>query len=269
MKKTVKILAILLIAAGVLCGGIALWKYCSEQNAGKEYDTLREEAVKAELSEPEPSEVSEPEPVCEIAEPEPEPAECPIDFVMLQEENPDIYAWIQVPGTRIDYPILCREGDGEYYLDHSYTGKKKKEGAIFTEDLNSRDFTDPNTVIYGHNMKNGSMFKDLHQYRDRKFFEEHPDVIIYTPEKMLQYQVFAAYVYDDRHILKNFDFSDPNVLGTYTEKILDRSRNMSDNIDNNVVLTAESRLITLSTCTGNAAKRYLVQAVLTDSRPVK
>lgn len=266
MRKIVKCLAVLLILAGIGCGIVAFLQYREQQNAGAEYEALREQVV-----EPEPQKEEEEEPLQEEQESSAieEAVECPVDFAKLKEENPDIYAWIQIPGTCIDYPVLCRQGDNGYYLTHTYTGKKKIEGAIFTEDLNSQDFTDPNTVIYGHNMKNGSMFRELHEYKDKVFFEENPDVIIYTPEKMLQYHIFAAYTYDDRHILKSFDFSDPDIFSTYLQKVLDRSKNMSDNVDSNVVLSEESKLITLSTCTGSPDKRYLVQAVLTDTKPIK
>ena len=251
MKRLIKILAVLLILAGISCGVVAFLHFREEQNAGEEYEVLREQVVDSVIPEEE------------------EGVECPIDFSALQEENPDIYAWIQIPGTCIDYPILCRQGDNGYYLTHTYTGKKKKEGAIFTEDLNSLDFSDPNTVIYGHNMKNGSMFRELHKYKDRTFFEENPDVIIYTPQKMLQYHIFAAYTSDDSHILKSNDFTDEDIFSNYLQKILDRKKNMSDNVSDDIELGSESKLITLSTCTSNAEKRFLVQAVLKETKPIK
>lgn len=264
MKKAVKYVAILFVLAGIACGGVAFLQYYNEKTAGEEYEVLREQVVKPEIPEEVPD-VSE----TETVQPEVEAVECPIDFVALKEENPDIYAWIQIPGTKIDYPILCRQGDNAFYLDHSYTGKKKAEGAIFTEDLNSQDFTDPNTVIYGHNMKNGSMFRDLHKYSDKAFFEDYQKVIIYMPEQMLEYHIFAAYTYDDRHILKSFNFMNTDVFSTYLQEILDKRKNMRDNIEDDVVLSEESRLITLSTCTSNADKRFLVQAVLKETKPIK
>lgn len=74
----------------------------------------------------------------------------PIDFAALKEKNPDVYAWISIPGTAIDYPVLQRENDNTYYLDHTIDHEEKTEGAIFTENYNNTDFEDPNTVIYGH-----------------------------------------------------------------------------------------------------------------------
>ena len=268
MKKFIKILAVVLIMAGISCGVVAFLHYRDEQNAGEEYEVLREQVVDPVVSEEDQEEPEEPE-LLEPSVIEEEGVDCPIDFSALQEENPDIYAWIQIPGTCIDYPILCRQGDNGYYLTHTYTGKTKKEGAIFTEDLNSLDFSDPNTVIYGHNMKNGSMFRELHKYKDRAFFEENPDVIIYTPQKMLRYHIFAAYTSDDSHILKSNDFTDEDIFLNYLQKILDRKKNMSDNVSDDIELSSESKLITLSTCTSNAEKRFLVQAILNETKPIK
>ena len=124
------------------------------------------------------------------------------------------------------------------------------------------DFTDPNTLIYGHNMKNGSMFKTLHRYKDRKFFEENRDVYIYQEGKILKYRIFAAYTYDDRHIMLSFDFEDENIFEIYLNSIL-TNRGNGDNIDVDISVSTEDRIITLSTCTNNNQKqRYLVQAVL-------
>lgn len=135
MKK--KTIACILGAAAVICLAVGGYEYIAEQKAGEEYEELKEEVKEEEPTVEEP--VEEPE------EEEP-PLEIPVDFATLQKENPDIYAWITVPGTNIDYPILQREGDNAYYLNHNVDGEQEKAGAIFTEDYNSKDFTDPNTV---------------------------------------------------------------------------------------------------------------------------
>lgn len=188
--------------------------------------------------------------------------ENPIDFGRLAGENPDIYAWIRIPETNIDYPIAQREGDPAFYLDHDMYGEARFAGCIYTEDSNSRDFLDPNTVIYGHNMKNGSMFQNLHLFADSSFFEEHPYFYIYTPERVLVYQVFAAYVYDDRHLMNSFDFDDKEVFARYLEDVF-HVKSMGANIREDLSVTEEDRIVTLSTCVGGAPEsRYLVQAVL-------
>ena len=119
----------------------------------------------------------EPEPVLDNSSvvsdtPEPELPDNPIDFATLQERNADVYAWIKIPDTKVDYPIL-QSGDKpeNFYLNHNIDGEYEFAGCIYTQKLNKKDFTDPNTVIYGHNMKNGTMFKALHQFRNKDFFE--------------------------------------------------------------------------------------------------
>ena len=156
---------------------------------------------------------------------------------------------------------MQREGDNSYYLNHTLEGKEKQEGAIFTESYNGQDFSDPNTVIYGHNMKNGTMFRQLHEYQDRKFMQENSEVLIYQPGRILQYQIFAAYVYDNRHLLQSFDFEDPQVFQSYLKSVQER-KDMTSSIDTSVELTGKDPILTLSTCNGNDEQRYLVQAVL-------
>lgn len=188
----------------------------------------------------------------------------PVDFAMLQAENPDVYAWIQIPGTAIDYPVVQHATDELYYLEHAWDGKASSGGAIFTQAYNSKDFTDYNTVIYGHEMGNGTMFNDLHKYMDESFWEDHDTVLIYTPDKKLTYRIFAAVVYDDRHLMKSFQFLAPEDRQAFLDS-LDDIRDLRSHIDSSVPVTAKNKLITLSTCIGTETHhRYLVEAVLTN-----
>ncbi len=190
---------------------------------------------------------------------------CPVDFAGMWEVNEDVYAWITVPGTVIDYPILQHATDNTYYLNYNIDGSYGYPGCIYTENMNSKDFTDNNTVIYGHNMKNGTMFAGLHKFEDASFFEKNNTILIYTPEKQLTYTIFAAYVYDDRHLLYSFNFADEAVYANYLNEILNM-RSMNANIRGDVGVTAEDKIITLVTCMGNQPdKRLLVQAVLQNS----
>ena len=188
----------------------------------------------------------------------------PVKFEELQAVNPDVYAWITVPGTDIDYPILQHASDNSYYLMHNIDGSYGYPGCIYTENLNSKDFTDNNTVIYGHNMKNGSMFAQLHKFEDPDFFNENREVLIYLPDEVLHYTIFAAHIYDDRHLLYSFDFTDPEVYQKYLDSIFS-TRDMSANIDKDITVTTDDQIITLVTCIGSQPNnRLLVQAVLTD-----
>ena len=248
MKKKILIaFGSILVIAGVVIGGIGFKNYLAEKHAGKLYEELK---VDMDI-----------EPIIKLPTAGVEQMEKPIDFDSLTAQYPDIYAWIRIPGTRVDYPIVQREGDNGYYLNHTIDGKKKTEGSIYTEDYNSKDFGDVNTVIYGHNMKNGSMFKTLHKYKDKQFLLDNSELYIYQKDRVLKYKIFAAYIYDNRHLMLSFDFEDENIFRNYLNNILTK-RDMSSNINTNVDVTANDKIITLSTCNNNDAQRYLVQAVL-------
>lgn len=246
-KKYYKIIAIVAAVVAVLCVVAGIYQYQKEKNAGAEYDKVREEVKK------EPSETQKEEK---------DPVEIPIDFEALQKQNSDVYAWIKIDNTNIDYPILQKEGDNGYYLTHTMENEESPEGAIFTEDYNSKDFEDPNTVVYGHDMKNGSMFQNLLEYQDKEFFDENREVLIYTPDAIRHYKIFAAYLYDDRHLMESFDFNIKSIYQAYLDSIFSM-RNMNAQIDTTAEIGTDDKIITLSTCYGNQSdKRFLVQAVL-------
>lgn len=249
MKKIYIAAGVVAGAAAAVCAAMGIWSYLQEKNAGSGYEEVREEARDdtAETAEPEETETQ---------------VEIPIDFESLQARNPDVYAWITVPGTQIDYPVLQSPDDNSYYLTHTIDGEEKTEGAIFTENYNHTDMEDPNTVIYGHDMKNGSMFQNLLEYQDRTFFDENREVIIYTPDAIRRYEIFAAYLYDDRHLLQSFNFNNVDVYSQYLDSIFS-IRDMNSCIDTSVEVDTDDKIITLSTCYGSQSdKRYLVQAVL-------
>jgi len=193
--------------------------------------------------------------------------ENPIDFKPLYEQNSDIYAWIKIPNTRIDYPIVQSAEDDSFYLNHNYDKEYTKYGAIYTEMQNSTDFSDPNTVIYGHNMRNGTMFRDLHKFRETDFFDENKYIYVYTPGHILTYEICAAYRYDNRHILNSFNFSDPSVFSEYIEFVKNPKSIILQKRE--VQMDTSSKLLTLSTCISNDNYRYLVQGVLKKDEPTK
>lgn len=186
----------------------------------------------------------------------------PIDFAKLHKANTDIYAWIKISNTKVDYPILqSYEQNDNYYIDRDMNKNKSAAGSIYTQKKNSIDFSDPNTLIYGHNMLNGSMFGNLMRFRKQDFFDANRYIYIYTPNHILTYEVFAAYKYDDRHILNSFDFSNEEIYKSYLDSCLN-PKSMVKNIRKGITLTTKDRIITLSTCYGNEPARYLVQGVL-------
>lgn len=189
--------------------------------------------------------------------------EIPIDFATLWQTCPDAYSWIRIPNTQVDYPV-CQmvEGDQSFYLNHRADKVAEFAGAIYSENYNRRDYTDPVTVLYGHDMSNGSMFQNLHLYEDRAFFEKNKDVLVYLPDRVLHYKIFAAYNYDDRHLLlANDNFTDPYVLNKFQQEIL-AQQSMTGFVDQNTLLTKDSHILTLSTCNAYDDQRYLVQCLL-------
>ncbi len=186
-----------------------------------------------------------------------------IDFEAMQKEvNADIYAWIYVPGTKVDYPILQRATNNNFYLDHDVNGKKASCGSIYTEKHNHKDFNDNHTVIYGHNMKNGTMFKTLRNYDDKEFFEENKYIYIYTEADTRVYEIFGAYEYTDEHLLLNYKTENAGEFQKYLETIK-KQPDASGHFNREMLVNSNDKIITLSTCiTGKDGSRYLVQGKL-------
>ncbi len=186
----------------------------------------------------------------------------PVDFEDLWNMNPDIYAWLYIPGTDVNYPILQREGDDSFYLDHDSEGKSSRSGVLFTEETyTKKDFSDPVTLVYGHNMRSGAMFGKLQEtYSAQDGLETYRDIVVYLPERELHYEVFAAVPHDMRHILYYNDFTDPEVFQKFLEQTLS-VRSINARVDENAEVTAEDQLLILSTCLrGDRDRRYLVLA---------
>ena len=185
----------------------------------------------------------------------------------LQQVNADIIGWIRFDNLeQLSYPVLY-SGDDEKYLRTDIYGNQTIAGCIFMEGMNTPNFQDYHTILYGHNMKNGSMFAQLHKFEDPDFFDANREVVIYLPGEVLHYTIFAAHIYDDRHLLYSFDFTDPEVYQKYLDSIFS-TRDMSANIDKDITVTTDDQIITLVTCIGSQPNnRLLVQAVLTDREP--
>ena len=256
-RKVLFCLFAILFVGALTYGGLYIH---SQREREKVYQDMETEKDPVETEE-EKVQMTETE---DIAQEETVKPDIPVDFEKLQKENPDIYAWITIPDTEIDYPVLQSESDDTYYLNHTVEKKKGLPGSIYSESQNRKDFSDPNTVLYGHNMKNGSMFAGLHKFSDEDYMTEHQKVIIYTPEHILTYKVFAAVVYDNRHILNCFDYSKTSGNEEFLQSLKD-SRNLSNiYIDTNI--DEGDRLLTLSTCNSNTEQRFIVEAVLTDEQ---
>lgn len=244
MRKIVWLACILV--AGLCIGFLAHYFVRLQQNK-KLYESMQSQQS-AETVVPQSTAV-ESEPESESKE----KPEIPINFEELWQINPEIYAWIEIPGTAINYPIVQSASDDLYYLDHTIEGIAGYPGSIYTERVNAKDFSDFNTLIYGHDMLDGSMFAGLHAFSDENYLHEHEAMVIYTAEHKYTYRIFKALTYDDRHIMGSYDFSDFMQREAYLESI--------GNSDPEV--TTDSRLVTMSTCIADQPyNRFLVEAVL-------
>lgn len=262
-------LAVALASAGILAG-----RERTQRNAEKTYEALREKAPAPvrDPQEAEKAEGTETEAETETEETDPlkllgvEIPEKNLDWDALREENGDIYAWIYVPDTDVDYPVLQHPSDDSYYLDHNLDGSKGLPGCIYTEAAyTAKDFSDIHTVLYGHNLKDHTMFSTLHNFEDEELFGRDHYIFIYTEETALAYRIFAAYEYQAIHLLDNFDYDNEYVYADYLKNIY-RTADPIANVREDIEVTAADRILTLSTCTTgvnyDTGMRFLVTGVL-------
>lgn len=192
----------------------------------------------------------------------------PVDFKALKKVNPEVCAWLRIEGTELDYPIVQSQKGEEFYLKHSWEGELSGAGAIFIQNYNHADFSDYNTVVYGHRIGSGdtSMFHGLYGYMDEDFCKEHSQIFVYTPDHIRTYEVFASVVYDDRLIPKEFDDGSEASRKAYLESIY-ASQDSRNLYVEGMNVTAEDQILTLSTCLEyERHHRYLVLAVLVDEQ---
>lgn len=238
MKKD-RVLSLLLIAAVVcmvLCGCRLIQIALRYQEADGLYEDIEKEVFV-----PEPS--SEKEKKKTKNEKEVKPA---VDFEKLIRINEDIVAWISIPELDVGYPVTHGK-DNEYYLHHAYNMEENFAGSIFLDYKNTADFKDQNTILYGHNMLNGSMFGSL-KHLD---VSDHPQVIIYTPEAVLEYEAV------DNRIISvtekkyyQISFQEAEFLSTL------------QGLSPEIAETENEKILTLSTCNGNLAQRRIVSCKL-------
>lgn len=183
----------------------------------------------------------------------------PIDFDDLQKKNPDIYGWLQIPGTDISYAVLQSQKDDTFYLDHNELGKYDVNGVLFSEHTyNKNDFSDKVTAIYGHHLKSGAMFGNLQKYYTDDF-DKYSKIVIYTETKQIDYQVFAAVSFSNRHIMYYYDcFEDELMMKEFLDDI-NSVRAIGSHVDKSVEVATTDQLLVLSTCLqGDRTCRFLV-----------
>lgn len=167
-----------------------------------------------------------------------------IDFQKLRTMNPDIVAWIRIPETNIDYPVVQGK-DNEEYLNKTFTGEYNSSGTIFLDCKCNQDFSSENNVMYGHHMRNGSMFAELLNFRDTNFLKENNKIILYLPEKTLQLKVIFGYAAKAEKI--PISFKDQEEKEKYLNRIITNSEILSDTD------IASKKIFTFVTCSYEGA----------------
>lgn len=188
-----------------------------------------------------------------------------VDFDELSSVNKDIAGWIYFENNDISYPVMY-SGDDETYLRKSFDGTKSIAGSIFMEGINNPEFTDGNTIIYGHNMRNLSMFGLLKKYiRDDKYYDSNKYFQIITPNCAYRYLIFAYETVDEDSGIYQISFNNDSDFESYIDTIRTMSEKKTD-----VDVQSGDKIVTLSTCsTISSDKRFVVHAVRVDEHAIK
>ena len=167
-----------------------------------------------------------------------------IDFEVLKTINPDVVGWIKMENTPINYPVVYNPEKGDYYLKHLFTGEYNNAGCLFIDVHNKSDMSDRNTVIYGHNMHNGSMFAALEKYKDPSFYQTHKELYYYTSDgRVFRLEPFAGYITTGEDMYVQVEFNTKSSYKEYIDSKIAKSTFQSD-----VELLPKDKIVTLSTC---------------------
>lgn len=189
--------------------------------------------------------------------PETEPFVSPVDFEALWEINPDVVGWIYIEGTNINYPIVQGETNNTY-LHHLINGKYNASGSIFMDFRNNPDYTDRNTVLYGHHMGDGSMFAHITKYQRQSYYEAHPTGYLFTPERTYELIFFSGYVTDMRGNAWQMTFPSAQDYAQWLQDTASRSL-----FSCGILPTVSDQVLTLSTCTYEYdGARFVLSAIM-------
>ncbi len=233
-----RVAAVCLMLSGLGTAAVFGWKAYSmqqEYEIGDEaYDKFAD-LVKAEEKPEEGPAFSEAE--------ETEGTAPTVDLEAAQEVNSDIVAWLNSPDTVIDYPV-CQGEDNSYYLFHLVNGTYNRNGCLFIDCENRKDFTDDNTIIYGHHMASGKMFASLIKYADQTYYDAHPVMYLTIGEKQYQLEIFAGYVTTADSSAYMINLGSKQEFAKWLREICGRS----DFTANAMEIKTSDRIVTLSTC---------------------
>lgn len=260
-RKKIKVqgqtIILLLGSALVIGSGAYLVNIMLEYHKGtKEYDALQQKVFVQE--EENDSRQEAPSTEADTGKTEsPVPSEADLQVMQaistLKEDNEEVIGWITFDNMKLSYPIMQGK-DNEYYLNHTFSGEVNSAGSIFMEAANAADFEDMHTIIYGHNMKNLSMFGQLKKYKTEEFYDEHQYFTIYTEEHVYRYQIFAYYDIAETGDVYMVGFGPDEEYKTFINKMLRRSY-----YDTGVKVSEQDKVITLSTCS-TEGNRFVLNA---------
>ncbi len=180
-----------------------------------------------------------------------------VDFESLRAQNDDVVGWIYGPGTAINYPVVQGE-DNVFYLTHMFNGRENKCGSIFMDSLNEADFSNTNSIVHGHHMRNGTMFASLVKYESQSYYDTHPVLWLTTPEESYQVEIFTGFVTDVDSDAWQIEFATKEDYKAWLDKMAGNSVFESD-----VTPGADDRIITLATCSYDYDDaRFVVMGVL-------
>ena len=167
----------------------------------------------------------------------------PIDFEALQKANSDIKGWLRAEGTAIDYPVVQGK-DNQYYLYRMADKSENSKGSLFIDYRCERPFKQFNTIIYGHRMKDGSMFHGLTKYENREFYEKHRIMEVFLPQKQYRLEIFAAVRIPADSPLYKWKFSGRGEKEAYLAEIEEQNMLKTD-----IIPEPDDRIVMMSTCT--------------------
>ena len=180
-----------------------------------------------------------------------------IDFGELESINSDVAGWLYMEALPdITYPVV-QGSDNEYYLHHTYKKESVFAGSIFVDTKNAKDFSDQNTIVYGHNMKNGSMFGTLKKYKDPEVMGKSPYFWIITKDEAYKYQIFSVYT-------ASVDGDTYTLIKGPGKETIQYGQSMEDKSEvefGSYTFRETDKIVTLSTCTGDSSTRFVVQGV--------
>ena len=204
---------------------------------------------------PTPTPVPTPTPTpTPVPTPTPEPYLPPRELEIARDINPHVIGWLEIPDTEIRYPILRHPTMDNHYLNITIDGQTGYPGSIYTNTMEGEDFDTFNTVIYGHNMADGSYFGSLKRYNDADFLAAHREIDIYTPTRLHRYDVIAVVCYDDRYITERYDDTKEADRVAFLKSL----QEFGAEIPADAEVRIDGHIITLSTCIGGMPNNRLL-----------